>query len=159
MASDAVEKSKQPAHQKQKTSKKVKYLQSIGWIVTFVILAFYADFISSVVTLDYSRVSVLAAGSGTLIFLSCFFYITIYSPYFLHVVIDLGKWEQQAPRTIQMATFGLVLSRYPFLISKFIFTFWYSVAWNFALWPVYGWTTPLILFLLMMALISVFSFL
>lgn len=103
---------------------------------------------------------------GTLVFVACFLYLFPYSTYVLHRRYDLSKWEQEAPRTIQVATAGLVLSRYSLhkncgidLVHHFFNpNDLHSIAWNIALWPVYGWATPFLLFMMLMAIISIFTF-
>jgi hypothetical protein len=129
MASDAMEKSQQPAHLQPNKKTVATYFYAACWILSFYFLYGYLQlervFLSLEIGIAYIT-SVLASFG----FASCFLYLSVYLP-LRGVKVDYSKWETDAPKTIQLASVCMVVS---------------FVSWCVTLWSHFHMATPLILF-------------
>ncbi|KAI8899847.1 hypothetical protein BC833DRAFT_584150 [Globomyces pollinis-pini] len=146
MGTEEILKAKQsgvPTHQKVPESKLATRLTGLAWIAAFIFLANYLDFIQVLADSMGDFYFYISAASLTG-FGSCFLYLTVYLPKIKGLKVNLSNWEQESPRTIQLATTFLVSATFSLHL-----TFWKS----------YGYVTPVFLFTGLMATVSLFGFL
>lgn len=129
MASDAAEKSQQPAHLKSSKKKFSTYVYAAAWIVSFYFLWDFLHLKRVLLSLEmgvaYSTSILTSLGFGL-----CFLYLSVYLP-FKGIKIDYANWEIDAPKTIQLASALMVIS---------------FISWCATLWSHFHMATPLILF-------------
>lgn len=118
-------------------------LDTIAWIIGSFVAIYYSEIITAL-QVDY-RISGtyfhIAFGSTTATFL-IFMYIIIWVNYIKG--IDSNNWEKDTPYAIPLATIMGIVS---------------GVFWNIALWPVYSYWTPGLVFVIFMGFVMTASIL